>query len=88
MSWGQEEGGWPQAAAARSMADSVDLWTNIVCDLFALSYIQQVGLLLRFYSGSVENEVFNVTWQTVRLDDFAIRLSRISEGELLMVERC
>jgi hypothetical protein len=47
----------------------------------------QVGLMPRFYSGSVENAVFDVTRATVRFDDFATRLSRISEGELLMVER-
>jgi hypothetical protein len=45
----------------------------------------RVGLLLRFYSGRVENAVLNVTRATVRFDDFATRPNQ--NGEQLMVER-
>ena len=76
-----------RADERRQRPDSVDLWANIVLDLFALSDVQQVGLLLRAYSRSVENEVFNAKRATVRFDDFATRLSRIREGELLMIDR-
>ena len=54
--------------------DSVNLWSNLVRDLFALPDVQQVGLLLHFYSGNVETEVFNVRRATVGFDDFAARL--------------
>ena len=76
-----------KADGRRQRPDSIDLWANIVRDLFALSDVQQVGLLLRAYSRSVENEVFNAKRATVRFDDFATRLSRIREGELLMIDR-
>ena len=70
-----------KADGRRRRPDSVDLWANIVRDLFALSDVQQVGLLVLW------NEGINARRATVRFDDFATRLSRISEGELLMVER-
>jgi hypothetical protein len=41
-------------AQGRQRPDSVDLWSNLVRDLFALPDVQQVGLLLHAYSGSVE----------------------------------
>jgi len=76
-----------KADGRRQRPDSVDLWANIVRDLYSLSDVQQVGLFLRFYSRSAENEVFSAPRATVRFDDLAARLSRIIEGELLMVER-
>ena len=63
------------------------MWSNLVRDLFALPDVQQVGLLLHFYSGNVETEVFNVRRATVGFDDFAARLPKIRTRELLMVER-
>jgi hypothetical protein len=67
--------------------DSIDLWSNLIRGLFALPDVQQVGLLLHFYSGNVETEVFNVRRATVGFDDFAARLPKIRTRELLMVER-
>jgi hypothetical protein len=67
--------------------DSIDLWSNLVHDLFALPDVQQVGLLLHFYAGNVETAVFNVRRTTVGFDDFAARLPKIHTRELLMVER-
>ena len=67
--------------------DSVDLWSNLIRDLFALPDVQQVGLLLHFYSRNVETEVFDVRRSTVGFDDFAARLPKIDTRELLMVER-
>ena len=70
-----------RADERRQRPDSVDLWANIVLDLFALSDVQQVGLLGRW------NEVFKSRRATVRFDDFATGRSRIREGELFMIER-
>ena len=82
MSLGPEEG-----RERRQRPDSVDLWSNLVRDLFALPDVQQVGLLLQAYSSDVETEVFNVRRATVGFDDFAARLPKIRTRELLMVER-
>jgi hypothetical protein len=58
--------------------ESIDLWSNLVRDLLALPDVQQVGLLLHFYSGNVETAVFNVRRATVGFDDFAARLPKNS----------
>ena len=76
-----------RADERRQRPDSVDLWSNLVRDLFALPDVQQVGLLLQAYSSDVETEVFNVRRATVGFDDFAARLPKIRTRELLMVER-
>ena len=76
-----------ERAHGRQRRDSVDLWSNLVRDLFELPDVQQVGLLLQAYSSNVETEVFNVRRATVGFDDFAARLPKIRSRELLMVER-
>jgi hypothetical protein len=73
-------------ANARS-TDSIALWTSLVDDLFAMRGVRQAGLLLHNYSGDVRTEAFEATRASTRLDDFAARLPKIQDGELLMAER-
>ena len=67
--------------------DSVELWTSLIGDLFAMRRVRQVGLLLHNYSGDVNAEAFEVTRASARLDHFVARLPEIQDGELLMAER-
>ena len=71
---------------ARS-TDSVDLWTSLIGDLFAMRRVRQVGLLLHNYSGDVNTEAFEVTRASARFDHLVARLLKIQDGELLMAER-
>ena len=68
---------------ARS-TDSVDLWTSLIGDLFAMRRVRQVGLLLHNYSGDVNAEAFEVSRASARFDHFVARLLEIQDGELLM----
>ena len=71
---------------ARS-TDSVELWTSLIGDLFAMRRVRQVGLLLHNYSRDVNTEAFEVTRASARFDHFVARLLEIQDGELLMAER-
>ena len=64
--------------------DSVELWTSLIGDLFAMRCVRQVGLLLHNYSGDVNTEAFEVTWASARFDHFVARLVEIQDGELLI----
>jgi hypothetical protein len=64
--------------------DSVELWTSLIGDLFAMRCVRQVGLLLHNYSGDVNTEAFEVTRASARFDHFVARLLEIQDGELLM----
>src|SRR5262249_35360870 len=67
--------------------DSVELWTSVIGDLFAIRRVRQVGLLLHNYSGDVNTEAFEVTRASARFDHFVARLLEIQDGELLIAER-
>ena len=67
--------------------DSVELWTSLIGDLFAMRRVRQVVLLLHNYSGDVNTEAFEVTRASARFDHFVARLLEIEDGELLMAER-
>ena len=68
-------------------SDSVELWTSLMGDLFAMRRVRKVGLLLHNYSGDVKTEAFEVTRASARFDHFVARLLEIQDGELLMTER-
>ena len=71
---------------ARS-SDSLELWTSLIGDLFAMRRVRQVGLLLHNYSGDVNTEAFKITRAIARFDHFVARLLKIKDGELMMAER-
>ena len=67
--------------------DSIELWANIVRDVLAVPGVIQAGLLLHFYSGDLESEVFRLTRCAVDSDQFAARLLTMREDELVMTGR-
>ena len=64
--------GWSEAKIARAIedrsrvsarrvdvrSDSIELWNNVLHDLQKKLKLSHAGLFVRFYSGSIENEVF------------------------------
>lgn len=68
-------------------SDSIALWCDLVRDLISAPGVAAAGLLLHFYSGDVEDEVFAPKRETVGLQDFADRLRGLGDDVLLMVDR-
>lgn len=64
--------------------DSVDLCSRIIADLLATPGVQHTGLLLHYYSGDEEDEVIEPIREAVPIRDFAARLAKINEDQLLM----
>lgn len=68
-------------------SDSIELWSKIVHDIVLTPGVEEAGLLLHYYSGSVETEVFWPTREKISIHQFAACLTNMRENELLMARR-
>lgn len=64
--------------------DSIDLWIQAIDDVMSVAGVDQAGILLHFYSGTLEDEVIQLTRKRVSVRDFAIGLREIKEDQLLI----
>ncbi|MEO3416788.1 hypothetical protein AAFO92_19220 [Roseovarius sp. CAU 1744] len=64
--------------------DSFELWTHVIDDVISVAGVHQAGILLHFYSGSLEDEVIEPMRKSVSIHDFASQLRKINEDQLLI----